>query len=97
MVDNFGIAVMVTAEVLGVVIHLVGTSNDDKNPVTTIGEVTEEKKVFHIGYYQDTSDVQSPGTHAYKVGSLPKFGSNRRKDSKLLQDLLLFCFHFFSQ
>ena len=67
-VDNNGIAVLLTAEVLGLKIHLVGTSNDQKNPVTPIGDASDDQTVFHIGYYQDTTDVRRPGTQGYKAG-----------------------------
>ena len=35
--------------------HLVGTSNNAKNPFTVIGEVDREQ-IFHVGLYQDTTD-----------------------------------------
>ena len=67
-VDNWSIAVTVTAEVLDVQLHIVGTSNDEKTPVTTIGEPAAGKKILHVGYYQDTSDIAVPGSSAYKAG-----------------------------
>ena len=67
-VDNYSIAVTVTAEVLDVQFHIVGTSNDEKTPVTTIGEPAGGKKILHVGYYQDTSDIAVPGSSAYKAG-----------------------------
>ena len=36
-IDNHGISAIITADILDILINLVGTSNDGKNPVTVIG------------------------------------------------------------
>ena len=41
-----------------------GTSNNKKDPVTVIGHIESRKVVFHIGYYQDTSDQGGVGARA---------------------------------
>ena len=54
-IDNYGIMVLATGDYLGVNYHLVGTSNNAKNPFTVIGE-DQSRTVFHVGLYQDTTD-----------------------------------------
>ena len=66
-IDNSGIPVVATADYLNVVFHIVGTSNNHQNPVTVIGE-GEGRKVFHIGYFQDNSDVVSSSSSRFRVG-----------------------------
>ena len=67
-IDNHGISAIITADILNVVIHLVGTSNDGKNPVTVIGSNENRKKTFHIGYYQDTTDTEPRESPTYRSG-----------------------------
>ena len=47
-----------------------GTSNNKKDPVTVIGHKESRKVVFHIGYYQDTSDPGGIGARAGHYQSL---------------------------
>ena len=54
--DANGLAVIATADYLGVNYHIVGTSNNERNPVSKYGRFDEERPIFHIGYYQDTTD-----------------------------------------
>ena len=63
-VDNFGLLVLATSDYLNVIYHIVGTSNNKKDPVTVIGHKESRKVVFHIGYYQDTSDQGGVGARA---------------------------------
>ena len=55
-IDNFGISVVATADYLDVAYHLVGTSNNDQDPVTKLCDECPNRKLFHVGYFQDTSD-----------------------------------------
>ena len=55
-IDNYGICVIATADYLKVNYHIVGTSNTEEAPVSKFGRFDEERPVFHIGYYQDTTD-----------------------------------------
>ena len=56
-VDNFGLLVLATSEYLNVTYHIVGTSNNEKDPVTVIGNKDGDSNVvFHLGYYQDDTD-----------------------------------------
>ena len=64
-VDRDGLAVYVTSEVLGVTIHIVGTSNNAENPVTVMGD---GEKTIHVGYYQDNSDIVPLGSPGYRAG-----------------------------
>ena len=64
-VDKYGLAVLATSEVIGVTIHIVGTSNNRENPVTVIGDGV---KTIHIGYYQDNSDLFPVGSPQYRAG-----------------------------
>ena len=61
--DANGLAVIATADYLGVNYHIVGTSNNERNPVSKYGRFNENRPIFHIGYYQDTTD------HPYEAGS----------------------------
>ena len=54
--DANGIAIIATADYLGLNYHIAGTSNNEKNPVSKFGRLDEDRPVFHIGYYQDTTD-----------------------------------------
>ena len=51
--------ISLTSDLLNKKIHLVGTSNNDQNPVTFIGEVLNSSGVLHVGYY--TSDHSQTG------------------------------------
>ena len=55
--DSNGLAVIATADYLGVNYHIVGTSNTEKAPVSKYGRLEEDRPVLHIGYYQDNTDV----------------------------------------
>ena len=55
-IDNYGIIVVATADYLGVNYHIVGTSNTEKVPVTKLHDDCPNRKVVHVGYYQDTTD-----------------------------------------
>ena len=54
--DNFGIIVLATGDYLDVKYHLIGTSNNAQNPFTILGE-ENGTHVFHVGLFQDTTDV----------------------------------------
>ena len=86
-VDDSGIAVLVTSEVLDVVIHIVGTSNNAENPVTVIGNPSDDKIVFHIGYYQDTTDIAAPGTRAFKAGHYQSLEASDGRTPKCCESL----------
>ena len=47
--DNNGITVIATADYLGVNYHIVGTSNNEQDPVSKLGRLEEERPIFHIG------------------------------------------------
>ena len=53
--DANGLAVIGTADYLGVNYHIVGTSNNERNPVSKYGRFIENRHIFHIGFYQDTT------------------------------------------
>ena len=55
-IDNYGIIVVATADYLGVNYHIVGTSNTEKVPVTKLHDDCPNRKILHVGYYQDTTD-----------------------------------------
>ena len=59
-IDNYGIMVIATADYLDVKYHLIGTSNNSKNPFTVLGQ-EDRDIVFHVGLYQDTTDVSDQG------------------------------------
>ena len=69
-VDNFGLLVIATSDYLDAVIHIVGTSNNEKDPVTVIGKKEGRNVVFHCGYYQDTTDAGGHGARAGHYQSL---------------------------
>ena len=66
-IDNTGIPFVATADYLNVVYHLVGTSNNAQNPVTVIGE-GQDRKIFHMGYYQDNTDRNVSTNSLHKAG-----------------------------
>ena len=55
-IDHHGIIVVATSDYLKVMYHLVGTSNTTKAPVTKLCDEEKSRTVFHVGYYQDTTD-----------------------------------------
>ena len=71
-VDNLGLLVTATADYLDVIFHIVGTSNNDKDPFTTIGNKEGRNVVFHLGYYQDQSDEGGRAGHYQSLEPIPK-------------------------
>ena len=55
-IDNFGLFVLATGEYLNVKYHIVGTSNNAKDPVTILDYAENSDVVMHLGYYQDNTD-----------------------------------------
>ena len=55
-IDNFGLFVLATGEYLNVKYHIVGTSNNVKDPVTILDYAENSDVVMHLGYYQDNTD-----------------------------------------
>ena len=55
-IDNFGLFVLGTGEYLNVKYHIVGTSNNAKDPVTILDYAENSDVVMHFGYYQDNTD-----------------------------------------
>lgn len=70
-VDNLGLLVTATSDYLDVVFHIVGTSNNDKDPFTTIGNKEGRKVIFHLGYYQDQSDEGGRAGHYQSLEPIP--------------------------
>jgi hypothetical protein len=70
-VDNLGLLVTATADYLDVIFHIVGTSNNDKDPFTTIGNKEGRNVVFHLGYYQDQSDEGGRAGHYQSLELIP--------------------------
>ena len=54
--DNYGIIVLATGDYLDVKYHLIGTSNNAQNPFTILGD-ENRTQVFHVGLFQDTTDI----------------------------------------
>ena len=48
--------VVATADYLNVSYHIAGTSNNSQSPVTKLCDECPNRRVFHVGYYQDTTD-----------------------------------------
>ena len=69
--DNLGLLVTATADYLDVIFHIVGTSNNDKDPFTTIGNKEGRNVVFHLGYYQDQSDEGGRAGHYQSLEPIP--------------------------
>ena len=55
-IDRNGIMVVATADYLNVAYHIAGTSNNSQTPVTKLCDECPNRRVFHVGYYQDTTD-----------------------------------------
>ena len=55
-IDRNGIMVVATADYLNVSYHIAGTSNNSQSPVTKLCDECPNRRVFHVGYYQDTTD-----------------------------------------
>ena len=67
--DNYGIIVLATGDYLDVKYHLIGTSNNAQNPFTTLGEESRTR-VFHVGLFQDTTDIDDGPRQAGHYQSL---------------------------
>ena len=67
--DNYGIIVLATGDYLDVRYHLIGTSNNAQNPFTILGD-EEKTNVFHVGLFQDTTDVNEGPRQAGHYQSL---------------------------